>query len=278
MRFSLWDANRKMVEKHNAEAEAGLHTWTMALQPSSDWTQDEFEERMLGYQPPEDLDSLETTHFEAGPGLPDKLDHRDAGMVTEVKDQGQCGSCWAFSATGSLEGMWKHKKDDLISMSEQQMVDCGQGSCQGGYMNNGWKTVENGINKEDDYPYEARNGKCRADSDNFVATNTGFKRVSHQEDALQSALYEVGYPISVAIHVGSAFQHYNGGIFSAPTCRYLRLNHGVLAVGYDKSASKPYWIVKNSWGGNWGESGYIRMKIGENSCGIVKDPMYPILD
>merc|ERR1711862_119467 len=150
----------------------------------------------------------------------------EEGKVTPVKNQGQCGSCWAFSATGAMEGMWMNSHSTLYSLSEQQMVDCGQGSCNGGYMDSAWQTVRNGANTEADYPYEARDGQCRAKSNSFVAT-----------------------------HVGSSFQHYSGGIFSDPQCQYGQLNHGVLAVGYDHGSN---WIVKNSWGGSWGEGGSIR--------------------
>merc|ERR1711921_65148 len=201
------------------------------------------------------------------------IDFREEGKVTPVKNQGQCGSCWAFSATGCMEGMWMQQHGTLYSLSEQQMVDCGQGSCNGGYMDSAWQTVRNGANTEADYPYEARDGQCRAKSNSFVATNSGSQRVSHSEDSLESALAQIGYSISVAIHVGSSFQHYSGGIFSDPQCQYGQLNHGVPTVGYDHGS---HFIVKNSWGGSWGEQGYIRMKQGENSCGITKDPMYSV--
>merc|ERR1712234_42584 len=232
LRFNIWNANRKMVEEHNA----GDHEWTMAMYEWSDWTQEEFAERMLGYQAPENLDSIPRKHFDNA--APSHIDFREEGKVTPVKNQGQGGSCWAFSATGAMEGMWMNSHSTLYSLSEQQMVDCGQGSCNGGYMDSAWQ------------------------------------RVSHSESSLESAMAQVGYSISVAIHVGSSFQHYSGGIFSDPQCQYGQLNHGVLAVGYDHGSN---WIVKNSWGGSWGEGGYIRMKQGENSCGITKDPMYPIV-
>merc|ERR1711874_918007 len=148
-----------------------------------------------------------------------------------------------------------------ISMSEQQLVDCGQGSCQGGYMNYAWETARNGIESEATYPYVGRDGSCHYNSNNEVARCSGTGRVGHSESALEGAIAQVGYSISVAIHVGSSFQHYNGG---------------VLVVGYDKTSGTPHWIVKNSWGGSWGSSGYIMMKIGENSCGIAKDPMYSV--
>jgi len=268
LRFNIWNANRKMVEEHNA----GDHEWTMAMYEWSDWTQEEFAERMLGYQAPENLESIPRKHFDNA--APSHIDFREEGKVTPVKNQGQCGSCWAFSATGAMEGMWMNSHSTLYSLSEQQMVDCGQGSCNGGYMDSAWQTVRNGANTEADYPYEARDGQCRAKSNSFVATNSGSQRVSHSESSLESAMAQVGYSISVAIHVGSSFQHYSGGIFSDPQCQYGQLNHGVLAVGYDHGSN---WIVKNSWGGSWGEGGYIRMKQGENSCGITKDPMYPIV-
>jgi len=270
VRFNIWNANRKMVEEHNA----GDHEWTMALYEWSDWTQEEFAERMLGYIAPEEADNHPRKHFELASDAPTHIDYREGGLVTPVKDQGQCGSCWAFSATGSMEGMWMKANNELLSLSEQQMVDCGQGSCNGGYMDNGWVTVKDGANTEADYPYEAKDGQCRAKADSFVATNSGCEKVSHNEGALEAALADVGYPISVAIHVGTAFQHYKGGIFSSPLCRYGVLNHGVLAVGYEHGS---HWIVKNSWSASWGEQGYIRMKQGQNSCGITKDPMYPVV-
>merc|ERR1711913_90549 len=216
-------------------------------------------------------------HFEPAPGTnnPSKVDYRDEGAVTPVKNQGQCGSCWAFSATGGLEGMWKKTHGSLISMSEQ-LVDCGQGSCQGGYMETAWQTASNGIEGENTYPYTGRDGSCHYNSNNQVATCSGTQRVSHSESSLETALATVGHPVSVAVHVGSSFQHYNGGVFSDPSCRNGQLNHAVLAVGYDKTGGTPFWIVKNSWGGSWGSSGYIKMKIGENSCGIANDPMYPV--
>merc|ERR1711862_239963 len=153
LRFNIWNANRKMVEEHNA----GDHEWTMAMYEWSDWTQEEFAERMLGYQAPENLDSIPRKHFDNA--APSHIDFREEGKVTPAKNQGQCGSCWAFSATGAMEGMWMNSHSTLYSLSEQQMVDCGQGSCNGGYMDSAWQTVRNGANTEADYPYEARDGQ-----------------------------------------------------------------------------------------------------------------------
>merc|ERR1712059_86346 len=183
--------------------------------------------------------------------------------------------CWAFSATGAMEGMWKKKQGQLVSMSEQNLIDCGQGGCQGGLMNEAWETAKAGINSEADYPYEARDGQCRFDSGSQVAHTSGFQRVGHSESQVEAAVGQIGYPVSIAVHVGSSFQHYSGGVFSDPSCGQQQPNHGVLVVGYKKSEGTPFWIVKNSWGGSWGSSGYIYAKMGENFCGIDKDPMYP---
>jgi len=270
-RFKIWAANKKMVEEHNAGYAAGEQTYWMALYEWSDWTQAEFEERMLGYIPSDD--NIPTVEFEGE--APSSIDYRNEGKVTPVKNQGQCGSCWAFSSTGCMEGMWMEKRGELISMSEQQMIDCGEGGCNGGYMTNAWETVKDGIESESTYPYTARDGSCHANSNNFVASNSGSRKVSHSESALEEAVASTGYPVSVAVAVGSSFQHYSGGIFSDPSCQYNQLNHAVLCVGYQHGS---HFIVKNSWGGSWGESGYILMKQGENSCGIANDPMYAILN
>merc|ERR1712002_965611 len=163
-------------------------TYWMAIYEHSDWTQEEFEERMLGAKVPEDMSAIPVGDFEPLPNAPSHLDYREEGKVTPVKNQGQCGSCWAFSATGALEGMWKQNRGELISMSEQQGVDCGQGSCNGGWMYWFWETVRNGIESEATYPYTARDGSCHANSNNFVATNSGDRRVSQSESALESAL------------------------------------------------------------------------------------------
>merc|ERR1712080_726182 len=139
--------------------------------------------------------------------------------------QGQCGSCWTFSATGGLEGMWKKYHGELISMSEQRLLDCGRGSCNGGLMN------------------EARDGSCRFNSNQQVAHCSGTQRVTHSESAMEAALAQVGYPVSIALAATNGFSHYSGGVFSDHSCKNQQVNHAVLLVGYDKTGSKPYWIV-----------------------------------
>jgi len=274
LRFSLWDANRRMVEAHNA---AG-HGWTMALTETSDWTPEELESRMLGYKPMEGWGNATARHLQAVPGAPDHLDYREQGMVTPVKNQGMIGSAVVFSALGAIEGMWMYEKGELVDMSVQQILDCVPEFCQGGgYMDSLWEYTKDGLESAATYPGTGGCGECRYDPSRAVAHTSGYQRVDPTEEALETALYTVGYPITVAVHVGSSFQHYNGGVFSDPSCQNGAINHAMLLVGYDKTGPQPYWIVKNSWGTSWGEAGYIKMAMGENSCGIAKIPMYPVL-
>merc|ERR1712212_1434008 len=273
--FDTWKSNLAMVEKHNEEAEEGNHGYKMSLNEFSDLSEEEFEKRMLGYV---DMGGSEDFEYFQDRETPPALDYREEGLVTPVKNQGHCGSCWAFSATGGIEGVWAKELGELLSVSEQQLVDCAHGSCSGGNMGNAWDTAKDGIMSEEDYPYEHKDGECRFNSSQAVASVTGHESVAHNEHDLEKALYQVGYPISIAVHAGSSFQHYKEGVYNDPECVEGKLNHAILVVGYNKTAPEPYWIVKNSWGKSWGQDGYIHMKMGENNCGLAKRPVYPVLD
>jgi len=145
-------------------------------------------------------------------------------------------------------------------------------------MDKAWNTAKKGIETEVDYPYHARDQQCVFDSSLSVASTTGWKNVAHNEADLEAALFQVGHPISIAVHVGASFQHYSSGIYSDRLCKWGRLNHAVLLVGYNKDTEgEHYWIVKNSWGTGWGQGGYIHMKMGENSCGLANSGMYPLV-
>jgi cathepsin L len=285
-RRSIWEANIAIIRKHNLEADLGLHTYTLGMNKYGDMTIKEFVKQMNGLDLSLNVSFSGTCDQYVAPAnfkRPDAVDWRTKGYVTPIKDQKQCGSCWAFSTTGSLEGQHFAKTGQLVSISEQNLVDCstkyGNSGCGGGLMDNAFKYIKenNGIDTESSYPYEARNGKCRFDTKNVGATDTGCKDIKQlSEDDLQDAIATVG-PVSVAIDAAhSSFQLYKSGVYNEPACSQQALDHGVLAVGYDSSNGQDYYIVKNSWGLSWGNQGYIWMSRNKNNqCGISTLASYP---
>ncbi|GMI86763.1 senescence-associated gene 12 [Hibiscus trionum] len=223
--------------------------------------------------------------YENVTALPSTVDWTKKGAVTPIKDQGQCGCCWAFSAVAAMEGVTKLTTGTLISLSKQELVDCDtkgedQG-CQGGLMDDVFQFIQKnkGLTTESNYPYTGVDGTCNANQEaNHAATINGFQDVpANSEDALQKAV--ANQPVSVAIDAsGFEFQFYSGGVFTG-SCG-TQLDHGVTVVGYgeDDDGTK-YWLVKNSWGTSWGEQGYIRMQrdvdANEGLCGIAMQASYP---
>lgn len=283
-RYAIWRDNLRKIQQHNSEG----HSYTLAMNQFGDLTVDEYRFFFLGLR----------SHFSneteqqgssflppSGVTLPDTVDWRTKGYVTPVKNQGQCGSCWAFSATGSLEGQHFKKTGQLVSLSEQNLVDCstkyGNHGCEGGLMDYAFKYIKEngGIDTEASYPYKARDGSCHFKSADVGATDTGYMDIQRgSESALQSAVATVG-PISVAIDAGhESFQFYHKGIYNEPACSSTLLDHGVLAVGYGTYEGQDYWLVKNSWGTSWGMQGYIMMSRNKNNqCGIATSASYPLV-
>jgi len=259
----------------------------LALNSFADLTSAEFRARYLSLdQRPMNANRTKNVVELNTTNLPDRIDWRDKGIVTPVKDQKQCGSCWAFSATGSLEGVYALKAGQLASFSEQQLVDCSRGEgnegCNGGLMDYAFEYVrDNGIQSEDSYKYTARDGKCVADKTKVVTKISGYADVTaNDEDALAAAVAQ--HPVSVAIEADSiVFQFYSSGVIESNSCG-TNLDHGVLAVGYDSNPAnkdKPHWKVKNSWGAGWGDKGYVKiLKQGGKTkgiCGIAEMASYP---
>jgi cathepsin L len=281
IRRFTFDDNMYFIEQFNKvnSTKAGF---TLAPNQFTDMTNEEFKNMLLktSYRNNTHADSVFTAS--GLKDLPDTVDWRDKGYVTPIKNQGQCGSCWAFSTTGSLEGQHFKATGKLVSLSEQNLVDCstaeGNQGCNGGLMDQAFDYIKkNGIDTEASYPYTGADGTCKFDANAVGATLKAYTDVKTGDEAsLKEAVATVG-PISVAIDASSImFQFYHSGVYNPWFCSSTNLDHGVLAVGYGTESSKDYWLVKNSWGTSWGISGYIKMiRNKSNRCGIATSASYP---
>jgi cathepsin L len=255
------------VRNHNA----GNESWEMGINEYSDLMPEEFNAIYLS---PVDLSlSAPADVVEAEFNDANDIDWRSKGAVTPVKNQGQCGSCWAFSTTGVLEGYMKAKGGSLPNLSEQQLVDCagssGNHGCNGGWPSSAlkWIAGNKGSCSESSYPYTGRDGSCKKGCSPVSGSAIGGARTGTGESTLGSQLNSM--PVSIALDASGGFQSYKSGTFNGP-CG-TQLNHAVLAVGYTSA----YWMVKNSWGGGWGSGGYIYMARGKNLCGMTNAMAWP---
>jgi C1A family cysteine protease len=275
MRFDIWNKQYDFAQEHNAKN----LSWTCGVNQFSDLTREEFSAMYLGYNWNPNRERKVKLLDERS--VPTSVDWRTNGAVTAIKNQGQCGACWSFSTTGSLEGLNFINTGNLVSLSEQQLVDCsssyGNDGCNGGLMDDAFKYVEaEGLMTEADYPYTAASGDCQYVASQTVFKNTGYTDVKANNPTQLKAAVALG-PVSIAIEADqSAFQSYTSGVISS-NCG-TNLDHGVLIVGY----TSKYWIVKNSWGTTWGEQGYVNIASGTQNngagvCGINSDPSYPTL-
>lgn len=215
--------------------------------------------------------------------VPDSVDWRDRNAVTPVKNQGQCGSCWSFSATGAMEGAWAVKNNELLSLSEQLLIDCsisyGDFACNGGEMESAFEfAIDNGMCTESEDPYLAKYETCEQ-CDTYAYFTDCVSVTPNNELHLKEAVSKG--PVSVAIQADTkTFQFYSGGIISGDACG-TQLDHGVLVVGYGEEDGIKYWLVKNSWGTSWGDAGYVKIERTDSentlgTCGIAMQPSYPI--
>jgi len=282
-RYDVFKTNLDTINEHNAKN----LSWTMGVNQFADWTPMEFKAWVKRGNGGGFIDMKQEKKYPEELSTPncESIDHVELGHVTDVKNQGNCGSCWSFSTTGAIEGAWAVGGHSLVSLSEQELVDCDHtdSGCNGGLMDYAFQWVEShGLCTEEDYPYTAtRSWRCKSSSCSQAATISSYTDVPTSETGLQAAVCQ--QPVSVAIEADqSSFQFYSGGVLTG-SCG-TQLDHGVLCVGFGTDQGNGYWKVKNSWGSSWGEEGYIRLCMGcganrsdEGQCGILMSASYPNL-
>lgn len=284
-RFQIFKENLAKIESHNSRNQ----DVRLALNHLGDLTSQEYSDQYLN-----PVISRPTTSSTANPranrlgmiyGIPDSVDWVAQGKVSEVKNQGQCGSCWSFSTTGSLESAYAIQNNQMITLSEQQLVDCsgsyGNQGCNGGLMDQAFKYVQDhGLTTEDAYPYTAADGTCRTDVKSVISLDSYVDVKANDEVALKKAVAQ--QPVAIAIEADQfTFQFYHTGVLKKGTCG-TNLDHGVLLVGYGEEDGTKYWKVKNSWGATWGAEGYILLERTDDTntpgtCGVATTASYPVL-
>ncbi|CAM0952106.1 unnamed protein product [Alopecurus aequalis] len=292
-RLEVYRKNVELIEEFNS----GGNSYTLTDNKFADLTNEEFRAKVLGLGAPGRTgrhaarsDPVTVPEKETGDDMPKEVDWRKKGAVVPVKNQGSCGSCWAFSAVAAIEGLNQIKKGKLVSLSEQELVDCDTEAvgCAGGFMSWAFEFVmdNHGLTTEASYPYLGVNGVCNTAKLNETTVSiTGYKNVTanSEADLLKAAAKQ---PVSVAVDAGGfVWQLYGGGVFTGPCT--AQVNHGVNVVGYGETnatgdkAGEKYWIVRNSWGAQWGEDGYIRLQrdagVATGLCGVALLASYPVM-
>jgi len=280
-RFQIFRTNLRSIILHNLDSR---QNFTMGVNQFTDLTSQEFKDAYVSGLKAEVGSYGCKTYFSNADGMPASIDWRIKGAVTSVKDQGQCGSCWTFSATGAIEGAWAISKGQLVDLAEQQLVDCATGfaygshGCSGGQMEGAFKyVIENGQTSLSSYPYTAKDGTCQKYP--AVAHLSSCSDVKPNDQvSLKGAVAQ--QPVAIAIEADTRyFQSYSSGVLTSSSCG-TNLDHGVLIVGYGEENGQKFWLVKNSWGTTWGDKGYVKIARSDSTndqgiCGIAMQPSFP---
>jgi len=267
------NANNAYVKVRGSGANFGLNKF-------SDLSPEEFAQTVL-MRPftPASVEFKQNNMLTPRITAPTTFDWRPKGAVTAVKDQGQCGSCWAFSVTENVESVWILAKgltnETIPPLAPQQIVDCddSDAGCDGGNPPTAYDYIKSagGLDDEKDYPYTAVDGTCAFKSTAVVAKISGWKYATEGDEDTMASNLASWAPLSICVDA-RYWQDYTSGIMTEWQCDWLvELDHCVQAVGYDTTASTPFWIVRNSWGADWGEAGYIRLQYGTNTCGLTQE-------
>ncbi|XP_037915980.1 procathepsin L-like isoform X1 [Hermetia illucens] len=292
LRESIFNARQALADKHNELFMSGISAYEMGLNFFSDLKTEEFLAGLTGrrknayrdynrlridYRKPEACQKV---------AIPDSFDWREQGGVTPVKFQGlECGACWAFAVTGSIEGHVFRKTGQLINLSEQNLIDCstnyGNTGCDGGYHDYGYEYIidNHGISKAEPYPYIEKQEQCHYRPAQRATTIKGYVTIPPGNETLIKEVVATLGPVAASVNAGpDSFQLYKGGIYDDEECNKDEVNHEILIVGYGSEKGKDYWIIKNSWTDKWGEKGYMRLPRNANSfCGIASEASYPIV-
>ncbi|ETO74854.1 hypothetical protein F444_09492 [Phytophthora nicotianae P1976] len=279
LRRGIFEVNARSVAAHNSKEDK---SFVMELNEFADTTWDEFQSWYLGA--PQQCSATERNDVVYGE-VPVEKDWRADGAVSPVKNQGKCGSCWTFSTTGCLESHVKLKHGEFTILSEQNLLDCAQNfdnhGCNGGLPSHAFEYVKynGGLDTEETYPYEAKEGKCKFNTYHVGAQVDQVVNITaRNENELKAAVGSTG-PVSIAFQVVSDFRFYKSGVYESKECHSGEkdVNHAVLAVGYGVEDGKDHWIVKNSWGTKWGMDGFFQIARGSNMCGLADCASYPIV-
>jgi C1A family cysteine protease len=279
-RFQIFQKNYEFAHNFNKQGRSAV----LGMTVFADLSNEEFASVYASCSPKAELKETTPKTYDVF-NLPASVDWRQQGAVTPVKNQGQCGGCWAFSTTGTLEGLYFINNGQLISFSEQELIDCVSDcdGCNGGVPAYAMQyTAQNGIEPSSDYPFIGQSdSSCELDSSEATSANSDYSPVSSDDTiALQTAI--VNQPVSVLIEADQqVFQLYTGGVLTDGSGCGANLDHAVLAVGYEVYNGVSAFIVKNSWGTSWGVQGYVYIATDNNAnggagvCGILSQPTYP---